>query len=176
MKSESDEYKNKFGIVIEDIPSNAIELMSVSLESLLAATNNYKKSHVGVLMSYGNHERPMSQTLHFSNYYSTEGLWCRGCNQSRDASKEELESNLFQQLVFADYFIHMEAGQIVPSDLFTQIDGMTRNKKACCFGFNGVYAVLKSAVRNHYYECGSYKDTEKYIVEFSKSKGLYKEL
>lgn len=176
MKSESDEYKTKFGILVEDDISKSLDCMEASLQSLLVATKKYKKGNVGVLMSYGDHERPISETLHLSNYYSTEGLWCRGCNQNRSVDVEERESTLFQQLIFADYFVSMKTGQTVPENFFTQMDKLVRSDTVSCFGFGNIYAVLKNAVRNYYYECGDYKKTEKYIVENSKSKGLYKKL
>ena len=172
------EISSKFGIVIEDDPSLDLPHMEETLNSLLVATQNYSKDNVGVLMSFGDHERPMSKTLHLSNYYTTEGMWCRGCNQSRDLDIQEREKTLFQQLVFAHYFIFLKVGQTVEPTLFKDIDYSVNDicERNICFGQNGFHVVLKSAIRSYYLDHGSYSGVEKYLVEASKEKGLYKEL
>ena len=178
MKSESGEHNIKFGVLVEDDCSIDLSYMEKTLDSLLAATKNYDKNKVGVLMSFGDHERPMSETLHLSNFYSAEGVWCRGCNQVRDLNKQEREQTLFQQLVFANYFILLKAGQKVEPTLFRDIDYSINSlgEKNICFEQNGFYAVMKAAVKAYYSEQGDYENTEKYIVETSKSKGFYKKL
>jgi len=169
-----------FGIVLYDTPSHDISLMEKSLDSLLVATNNYCKSKVGVMMSFVAGTRKISETLHLSNFYSTEGVWCRGCDQSKDLDNEKRETEIFQQLFFAHFFISMQSGQTLDPMFFSNVDKIVnaQEKEFVVFENNGIYALLKSAVRSYYFndQCGSYKKTESFLIDESKSRGLYRSL
>ncbi len=168
----------KFGVLIEDDKTADISEMEKSLNSLLEATKNYEKRNVGVLMAFGEMDRPISHTLHLTNFYTEQGMWCRGCNQGSEMSLEQKETELFQQLTFATYFIKLKAGQEVSPTIFSDIDHSisTLKEKIICFNNNEIYALLVSAVRLYYLEQGSYEATERHIIEQSKTKGYYKEL
>lgn len=175
--AQENNFIQKFGVVVQDDPSLDLSAMELTLESLLEATKNYEKNKVGVLMSYGDHERHISHTLHLSNFYTEKGLWCRGCNQSRELDLQTRETTIFQQLSFASYFVKLDAGETVRPTLFCDIDNSISNQeKIICFDDNGVFAVLKTAVRLYYLEQGSYEATEQHLIELSKKKGHYKKL
>ncbi len=180
MSSDSKEvsFMPKFGIVVHDNPNDSLALMEKTLDSILAATKKYTKSKIGVLMSFNAGDRQISETLHLTNFYTEQGVWCRGCNQGSEMSIEQKETELFQQLTFATYFINLKAGQEVSPTIFSDIDHSisTLKEKIICFNNNEVYALLVSAVRLYYLEQGSYEATERHIIEQSKTKGYYKEL
>lgn len=180
MKSPSQDLKfmQKFGVVVDDDPSLDLSAMELTLDSLLEATKNYEKNNVGVLMSFGDYDRHISHTLHLSNYYTEKGIWCRGCNQSRDLDIQTRETTLFQQVSFASYFVRLNAGETVRPTLFSDIDNSIGNlkEKFICFNDNGIYVVLKAAMRSYYMKQGDYQKTVDYIVEQCKEKGYYKEL
>ncbi len=180
LKAAKLEIMSKFGIVVYDNPNDSLALMEKTLDSILAATKKYTKSKIGVLMSFNAGDRQISETLHLSNFYSKEGLWCRGCDQVEGIEIKEKETNLFQQLVFAHWFIAMEAGQTVSPNLFVEIERVNNelNEKVVCYEDGEVVVVLKAAVSSYYPkpECGDYQKTVQYLINESKQRGLYKRL
>jgi len=131
-------------------------------------------------MSFDAGARQISETLHLSNFYSENGLWCRGCDQVKEIEIQEKEKNLFQQLVFAHWLVSLEAGQTVSPNLFIEIERSVNelNEKVVCYEDGEVAVILKAAISSYYMkpECGDYQKTVQYLINESKQRGLYKKL
>jgi len=169
------ENRLKFGIAVYDDENKDLSSMEESLRSILKATQKYQTSLVGALMVYQHKSRGINETLHMSNYFSQSGLWCRGCNLHEGDTYTQ-ETDVFQQLTFADYFIKMKAGQTLDENIFLDIDKTINDEfeKVICFENNQVYAVMKSIIRSNYHSFSNYDQMICSLVDDAKNKRYYK--
>ncbi len=165
MKSKPKEHS--FGIGLFDIKDHELSQIEKSLDSLLLASKDYRAGHVGVVTSYFWGHRHMNHTLHLSNLYTEKGLYCKGTSHLSEDT-QNVETEVYQQLIVADVFVKMYSGQTVSPDFFQTAN--LRIKDNDCAKVDGIWVFSKKFMRNKYHEFGNFDKAIKFFEEVEKSK------
>lgn len=88
------------------------------------------------------------------------------------------ETEVFQKIAGAPYFIYMDAGQKIKSDFLQAINRSLNQHldKVVVFDQDEVYAIRGSVMRSCYLEFESYKEALEFIIHESKKQGAYKKV
>lgn len=92
--------------------------------------------------------------------------------------KRAKETEVFQKIAGAPYFIYMDAGQKIKKD-FLQIINKSLNEdldKVVVFDQDGVCAVRGSVMRSCYLEFEDYEQALEFIIHESEKQGAYKKV
>tara|TARA_Y100000385_G_C12975977_1_gene586188 strand:- start:342 stop:1082 length:741 start_codon:yes stop_codon:yes gene_type:complete len=172
------ESKPVFGVVIYDEVGKDISDLEKTIDSVLAAANNYTKQLVGVVVSYYKSSRPIGTTTHISNKYTLEDKLAVKNVYIWTDDHVEAEKEIWEKVSKAGYFLRIDCGAEICPTMFNRIDKSLNKdlEKILCFECDGSLAVSKRMARSMYNDFGDYREMEQCLRSTCIERGYYKKL
>lgn len=170
------EIASTFGIVLFDVAGADMSEFKRSIDHVVTSARQYEIDRVRIVVAF-QQIRPVSQTLHLINEYSNQGVNIVGTtvfDPTWNISRE-LEKEMFQKVISQQYFIKLKVGDIVPENLFKEIDTIVNDelKKVVIFESGDVIATHRGLVRDAYLEFNDYDKMIEHLLNISRDGANY---
>ena len=168
-----DEVSPTFGIIVNDLIDCDYEDLLKTIDSICKV--DYRKDDIKVVIC-SNFKRSANQIMNAVDLarssVPTESI-THVLSNIRDVEKET-----FQRIVNYQYFVHINAGSVLPSNSLNFVNESLNQhlKQTCIFTANGVTIMPRSVVRQNYLNFECYEDLAKSMKNEAINKGLYEEI
>ena len=168
-----DEVSPTFGIIVNDLVDCDYEDLLKTIDSICKV--DYRKDNIKVVIC-SNFKRSANQIMNAvdtaRSSVPTESI-THVLSNIQDVEKET-----FQKIVSYQYFVHINAGNVLPSNSLNFVDESLNQhlKQTCIFTANGVTIMPRSIVRQNYLNFGCYEDLANAMKNEAIDKGLHEEI
>ena len=162
-----------FGIIVNDLVDCDYEDLLKTIDSICKV--DYRKDNIKVVIC-SNFKRSANQIMNAvdtaRSSVPTESI-THVLSNIQDVEKET-----FQKIVSYQYFVHINAGNVLPSNSLNFVDESLNQhlKQTCIFTANGVTIMPRSIVRQNYLNFGCYEDLANAMKNEAIDKGLHEEI
>ena len=162
-----------FGIIVNDLVDCNYEDLLKTIDSICKV--DYRKDNIKVVIC-SNFKRSANQIMNAvdtaRSSVPTESI-THVLSNIRDVEKET-----FQRIVNYQYFVHINAGSVLPSNSLSFVNESLNQhlKQTCIFTAKGMTIMPRSIVRQNYLNFECYEDLANAMKNEGTDKGLHEEI